>query len=99
MSDYIKMRKCSYLLPDPGGEVVRELLDDIKAQQVEIGRLRDQVRRLREELAPRRTISGNCVCKICGRWGDSDGGEPDHMPSCPLSTVPLYPAERREEKP
>ncbi len=28
-NDLDRMRKCSYLLPDPGGEVVRELLDEI----------------------------------------------------------------------
>jgi hypothetical protein len=28
--DTKKMRKCSHLLPDPGGEVVRECLDEIE---------------------------------------------------------------------
>lgn len=31
--DTKKIRKCSYLLPDPGGEVVRELLDEIERLQ------------------------------------------------------------------
>ena len=30
MIDIGKIRKCSHLLPDPGGEVVRELLDEIE---------------------------------------------------------------------
>ena len=30
MKDYAKMRTASYLLPDPSGEVVRELLDVIE---------------------------------------------------------------------
>lgn len=30
MSDITKIRHCSYLLPDPGGEVVRELCDEIE---------------------------------------------------------------------
>jgi len=31
--DLSKMRDASYLLPPPGGEVVRELLDEIQAWQ------------------------------------------------------------------
>ena len=30
------MRGASYLLPDPGGEVVRELLDEIERLQAEL---------------------------------------------------------------
>lgn len=33
--DIEKMRKCSYLLPDPGGEVVREVLDEIERLQAD----------------------------------------------------------------
>jgi len=33
MLDTRKMRTCSYLLPDPGGEVVRECLDEIDHQR------------------------------------------------------------------
>ncbi len=29
-TDIQKIRKCSYLLPDPGGEVVRELCDEVE---------------------------------------------------------------------
>ena len=43
MRDYVKMRKCSYLLPDPGGEVVRELLDEIETQQATISRLAEEL--------------------------------------------------------
>jgi chromosome segregation ATPase len=49
MNDYAKMRKCSHLLPDPGGEVVRELLDEIDAYALEIGKLRADRDRLADE--------------------------------------------------
>lgn len=31
--DIVKIKKCSYLLPDPGGKVVRELVVEIKRLQ------------------------------------------------------------------
>ena len=37
-----KMRMCSLLLPDPGGEVVRELLDEVE-------RLQEVVQQCRED--------------------------------------------------
>ena len=40
MSEHEKMRNASYLLPDPGGEVVRGLLDEIHA--LETGRAEQQ---------------------------------------------------------
>ena len=46
MKDYKKMRMCSYRLPDPGGKVVRGLLDEIERLQAAVnmaGRLVDQV--------------------------------------------------------
>jgi hypothetical protein len=36
MDRHDKMRNASYLLPDPGGEVVRELLDEIASLQSDI---------------------------------------------------------------
>ena len=39
------MRGASYLLPDPGGEVVRELLDEIERLQAELANTGRQVRR------------------------------------------------------
>lgn len=39
MVDTNKIRTCSYLLPDPGGEVVRGLLDEIERLRAEVARL------------------------------------------------------------
>ena len=33
--DVVRIKKCSYLLPDPGGEVVRELVVEIERLQAE----------------------------------------------------------------
>ena len=35
------MRGASYLLPDPGGEVVRELLDEIERLQAEVAKAKE----------------------------------------------------------
>jgi len=37
--DTAKIRTCSHLLPDPGGEVVRELLDEVERLRAEVVRL------------------------------------------------------------
>ena len=33
MSDLQRKRSCSYLLPDPGGGVVRDLIDELEAER------------------------------------------------------------------
>jgi len=38
--DTVKMRTCSHLLPDPGGEVVRELLDEVERLHAEISAIK-----------------------------------------------------------
>ena len=44
MDRHDKMRNASYLLPDPGGEVVRGLLDEIAALKARIAELEAQRR-------------------------------------------------------
>ena len=39
-----KMRKCSYLLPHPGGDVVRELLGEVEQLQGALQSIADQTK-------------------------------------------------------
>jgi len=104
MMDTKKMRAASHLLPDPGGEVVRECLDEIE-------RLREQVR-AREwqpiETAPRVPgvalllldegeakkgyfIEYVSICKLLvQRWEESGGWpiSPTHWMPLPEPPVP-----------
>jgi hypothetical protein len=51
MLDTKKMRACSYLLPDPGGEVVRECLYEVERLTAEVHRLSMLLQDLGPQLA------------------------------------------------
>lgn len=57
MSDHEKMRAASYLLPDPGGEVVRGLLDEIADLQASLSQAKANTRR---DIALMLRASGTC---------------------------------------
>jgi len=69
--DTVKMRTCSHLLPDPGGEVVRELLDEVERRlkdadlhgtadlRCELGARPAQVQGSRQARRPSLRVSGS----------------------------------------
>ena len=63
--DTKKMRECSSLLPDPGGEVVRKCLDEIE-------RLTAHILELENELYRRRAYQGPTCRKtpVCAERAD-----------------------------
>ena len=61
--DTKRMRACSPLLPAPGGEVVRECLDEIESLQSELSESRAECERLRR---------GEFICTRCGLRKDAE---------------------------
>jgi hypothetical protein len=58
-----KMRKCSYLLPDPGGEVVRECLDEIERLRKALLDITEPIAAMHRDLPAGYDLDGNMAVK------------------------------------
>jgi len=64
--------------------VIEDQAKELAEAQATIGRLQPIVDWVRRTMT-RTHSDGNKICNLCGRWGSSDGEEPDHMPACLLA--------------
>jgi hypothetical protein len=67
-----KMRRASYLLPDPGGEVVRDALDAITILRSENDNLRAEVERHRAYAEQLRIKVADLEVAVAGHEGGDD---------------------------
>lgn len=65
------------------------LCGELQRVQAELAAAKAALDKLRTRLTNTWSVpSGTCLfCTVCGRWGTSQGDEPDHTPDCPLATA------------
>ena len=85
--DTKKMRACSALLPDPGGEVVRECLDEIERLRTALGDIINPIGAMQRDLEDGYDLNGAMAVAMAN--------DPEHYKRIARAAGPMWPKKSR----